>query len=209
MKSPWKFFSLVFIIFNLLSLLLTGVIYGVITGEHLSVVVRILFFLITRFAGGEKRKCAYDAKRNNITMCGDTLDDDKNKKTKRKKKIRSLDCYSIYGCLPFLPIFIPFTVTRSLSFSVPYFLDFALFLLLLLNYSWLVYSVHARWQSPSALTTWATRRRKNEISINPSFKLPHYNNFIFLHRFFFLHFVLPLLLFLIDFGLDVKIENNI
>lgn len=39
--------SLVFIIFNLLWLLSTGVIYGVITGEHLSVVVCIWFFLFS------------------------------------------------------------------------------------------------------------------------------------------------------------------
>lgn len=90
------------------------------------------------------------------------LDDDD------KKKIRSLDCYSIYGCLsPSLAL------ARSL--------------LHLLNYSWRARARDDKVQARSQVERReeAEVEKKNEISINPSFKLPHYNNFIFPPRFSF------------------------
>lgn len=145
MKSPWKNFPLVFIIFNLLSRYCVCVcvdderiisIYELVSRcDHTGVnnplwsfAFSVLFFFLffPRRIGspdGEKRRCAYDAKRNNITMCGDMLDDDEQKKKNQKKKEsrKSRLLFNLRLSLASLHLFLwhahAHNIARSISFS--------------------------------------------------------------------------------------------
>lgn len=120
-----------FIIFNLLSPLSTGIIYGAITGEHLSVVVRILVFFVVAFLSyGLPAVNSRNAlmMRNEIILvllCAVirlTMIKERRRKMEKnheENRIRSLDCYSIYGCLcPSLPL--SSNVSRSHASSLTF-----------------------------------------------------------------------------------------